>query len=406
MYAGAEHMRGDAADGLRIWLALGVVLRLSLRMGYHRDPSLLKTLSPFDREIRRRVWYTVYIFDVLLSFSIGLPDMIRQIQSDCRPPRNITDTDFGPESQELPPSRPFTELTPVAYCIVKSRIVKLFARAADISHSLAHPDPKEVATIDSDLEDVYGGIPDALKFVSMRHCIVDPPAVIFNRFKLQLLYQKTRCVLYRRYLVGKACKPEEEAFRDKCADAAINILKHWEVLHEASQDGGQLSTIPFFLDSFSIADFLLAAMIVCLELDRLRKNPVGTPDAQSQERMTTIKALLETTYNIYAKPANPRNKAVPEKAVRALAVILNKARIADTSPATEPKPKMQTLPYVTPPSAPESTVGMYIDQTSQSTPSTLYTTPMDGWQEPFGDNFMSSESINWVCPLDFFIIAT
>jgi hypothetical protein len=326
MYAGAEHMRGDSSDGLRIWLTLGVVLRLCMRMGYHRDPSLLKSLSPFDREIRRRVWYTVYIFDVLLSFSIGLPDMIRQIQSDSRPPKNILDTDFGPETQELPPSRPFTELTPIAYCIVKARIVKLFARAADISHSIAHPDPKEISTIDDELEEAYGGIPDALKFISMRHCIVDPPAVIFNRFKLQLLYQKTRCVLYRRYLVSKTCTPEEEPFREKCAEAAMNILKHWETLYSASQEGGQLSTMPFFLDSFSVADFLLSAMIVCLQLDRLRKNP-GIPDAKSQQKMADIKSLLETTYDIYAKPASPRNKTVPEKAVQALAVILNKARI-------------------------------------------------------------------------------
>lgn len=394
-------MRGNAADGLRIWLTIGVVLRLCMKMGYHRDPSLIKGLTPFETEMRRRVWYTTYIFDVLTSFSLGLPDMIRQIQSDCRPPRNIVDTDFGPNSKELPQSRPFTDLTPIAYCIVKSRLAKLFAQAADVSHSLAHPESAAVWKIDQDLDEAYNAVPDSLRFVNMRLCLLDPPPVIFNRFKLHLLYHKTRCVLYRRYLASRSCKPEEEVFRVKCADAAIEILRHWEILHAASQPGGQLESFPFFLDSFSIADFLLAAMIVCLELDRLRKSH-ETPNSTTLERMEEIKGLLETSYKIYAKPAHGRNPQVPSRVLRALEKILNKAR-AEPLPAQAPKSEaalvlespLQALPYVTPQNGSEFVGGPYLRQSSD--PSPYAAVPDLDWQEPFGDTYMSNGFINWVC---------
>jgi hypothetical protein len=158
----------------------------------------------------------------------------------------------------------------------------------------------------------------------MNQSIMDPPSTIFNRFKLQLVYQKTRCVLFRRYLVDTSSDPAEEAFRTKCVDAAMKILGHLETIYDASVDGGKLSTMPYFLDTFSAHDFLLAAMVLCLELGRLRK--LGTSQSsETQRRIQSMKALLETTYRVYTKPLST-SKGVPDKAVKALEIILNKAR--------------------------------------------------------------------------------
>jgi hypothetical protein len=37
-------------------LLCAVLIRLMVRMGYHRDPENLPGISPFDGEMRRRAW--------------------------------------------------------------------------------------------------------------------------------------------------------------------------------------------------------------------------------------------------------------------------------------------------------------------------------------------------------------
>lgn len=61
---------------VNVWLMIGLVIRLSLRMGYHRDPSSYPQITPFDGEMRRRTWAIISMIDVLISFQLGLPSMV------------------------------------------------------------------------------------------------------------------------------------------------------------------------------------------------------------------------------------------------------------------------------------------------------------------------------------------
>jgi hypothetical protein len=71
-HASCEYMKQDDSQ-LQLWLLMAVVLRVALRMGYHRDASHFPELSPFEGEMRRRMWNLVYVFDVLQSYQLGLP---------------------------------------------------------------------------------------------------------------------------------------------------------------------------------------------------------------------------------------------------------------------------------------------------------------------------------------------
>lgn len=76
LYVHGEYQsRWDAEVG--IWVVTGIIVRLSLRMGYHRDPSNYPSLSPFQGEMRRRVWSFIRQLDTLFSFQLALPSMIR-----------------------------------------------------------------------------------------------------------------------------------------------------------------------------------------------------------------------------------------------------------------------------------------------------------------------------------------
>ena len=95
------------------------------------------------------------------------------------------------------------------------------------------------------------------------------------RCNLDLLYLKTKMVLHRRYMEQPfaSLSPQEQQMgvgfsRKSCVDAALRVLQHHAEIFTASQPGGQLESVKWYMGSISTHDYLLAAMIVCLELSQ------------------------------------------------------------------------------------------------------------------------------------------
>ena len=97
LYVNGEYaVRWDAEVG--IWVVVGMIVRLAMRMGYHRDPSNYPSLGPYQGEMRRRIWATVRQMDIMFSFQLALPGMIRKNDCDTALPRNMFEDEFGPDS--------------------------------------------------------------------------------------------------------------------------------------------------------------------------------------------------------------------------------------------------------------------------------------------------------------------
>jgi hypothetical protein len=90
----------------------GLALRAAQSIGLHRDGSKLG-LSPFESEIRRRVWWHFLERDGRGAEDYGLQNPSGSSQMyGVEQPRNLHDSDLFPEMKELPPSRPdYTRMT-------------------------------------------------------------------------------------------------------------------------------------------------------------------------------------------------------------------------------------------------------------------------------------------------------
>ena len=104
LFCSGEYMRGQTSH-VKVWTFVGLVVRLAMHMGYHCDAQHYHNIGPFHGEMRRRIWHFIYQIDVLLSFQLGLPGMIREMQSDTRPPHNFLDNDISPGLDNLPAAR-------------------------------------------------------------------------------------------------------------------------------------------------------------------------------------------------------------------------------------------------------------------------------------------------------------
>ncbi|KAH7134170.1 fungal-specific transcription factor domain-containing protein [Dactylonectria macrodidyma] len=263
--AQVEFIRRRDAN-LGVWVLGGIIIRIALRMGYHRDPAHHSQLSAFQGEMRRRTWGLIFQLDTLTSCQIGLPPMIQEQQCDTQVPRNLRDEDFGPDCAKLPPSRPETELTPVLYVIAKARLSSIF-RTIFNHVSLGRIEAYDhIMDLDQRLEKERKALPPSFQMVSLRDSVIVPPHLLMRRYNLELLGLKARCILHRHHMT-KSCTDAKYAYsRTACVEAAMAILNHQADIMKEVREGGRLHLHRWFVNSLELHDFLLASMVVCLEI--------------------------------------------------------------------------------------------------------------------------------------------
>ncbi|PWY91241.1 hypothetical protein BO70DRAFT_307947 [Aspergillus heteromorphus CBS 117.55] len=344
LYTMGEFYRTEDAQ-VGVSFLLGTTIRLAMRTGYHRDPRQFPDISPYEGEMRRRVWTVLRQLDILISFQVGLPRTVQEWHQDVEPPSNISDEEFDEFTQELPPSRPEEELTTASYIRCKSRLMSVFGKIADLAYSREPVTYEDSLAIDRQLDEAHDQLPAMFKMRPLNQSIVDPSVLILRRYTLELLYQKSRCVLHRRYL-GEVQTNSRYAFsRRVCMSASRNILRHQADVHHETQPGGLLYRDRQYPNSLQHADYLLGAMIICLELSQdptgARK---GSPDndvgAVMQDREDLL-STLETSHRIFE---SQRGSADVQKACAALTVMLRRVKGAQNA-AREQLALAQPPPY-------------------------------------------------------------
>ncbi|GAP90853.1 putative fungal specific transcription factor domain-containing [Rosellinia necatrix] len=86
-------------DNHTVWIMGGTVMRIAQKMGYHRDGEQFN-LSPFEAEMRRRLWWHVLTQDSRYAMMSGLSHSWVPSNWDTKMPQNLDDTDLSPNSLE------------------------------------------------------------------------------------------------------------------------------------------------------------------------------------------------------------------------------------------------------------------------------------------------------------------
>ncbi|KAK2797520.1 hypothetical protein FQN51_008418 [Onygenales sp. PD_10] len=331
LYTSSEYMRCQDAD-FGLSLLIGMVVRLAMRMGYHRDPSHYPHISAFDGEMRRRIWLLITHVDLQVSFQFGLPRLWNEMQTDTKPPHNLLNEDFDENTTELPPERPETEPTPIAYPKVKMRLMYYYARIVDLMESSSEHSYDEILKCDSGLNGVLESIPARFKLT--KGFLTEDSRSIMQKLAVELAYNKGRCILHKRYFT--LSNDSYNYSRKTCLDAALRILQIQAFLYRESQPGG-----PFYRDRWKISissivlhDFLVAAMIVCVDLDRELNNGTyfSNPPSEENNRCGFGEdkdklQVLESSYNRWWSFI-PHSRDVT-KALEAIKIIIDRCHAAN-----------------------------------------------------------------------------
>lgn len=88
-------------DTRYVWTLTGLLIRLAQGLGVHRDGQQFG-LSPFETEMRRRLWWQISSLDVRASEDQGTDPSISEQSFDTKFPLNINDEDIDPGMKDTP----------------------------------------------------------------------------------------------------------------------------------------------------------------------------------------------------------------------------------------------------------------------------------------------------------------
>ncbi|KAI9727725.1 MAG: hypothetical protein M1828_005953 [Chrysothrix sp. TS-e1954] len=311
------------------WMLIGVIIRIALRMGLHRDPSHWVHIRPLEAEYRRRLWITLYHMDFFTSTQVGLPRIIKDSQCDVRPPANLYSTDLSFELTVMPPERPLTDPTPLSFMIQRSKIIEVAAEIYDATEA-GPPSPTVVATLNAKLGKAIDSIPQQSKYRSLDTSIADSPVTILQRMCLDILVHKATYLLHRRSFMKERVGGDTMESNQLCVNAALAILHHQRRLSDESQPGGIMFGIRWRVASSLSHEFLQATMMLCLALKRFHQGYTDMLDSSALRWQRNIIEALGTAKGIWDRISSRSVEA--QRAAAAITSVLKQEADMYTTP--------------------------------------------------------------------------
>lgn len=265
MHAHSRNVQKLDSDS-SLWSLYGLAARLAQKQGYHQG-TRTTTMTPFEAEMRRRTWFLIQSADLLFSFQNGMPPIIADDSCDVRHPTNLLDDDFDEDCAALPPPRPSTDPHPILACIVKSQLCAVMRRVVRHVLAVSPSSYAETLALNGQLDESHASVPACLRIRTIRDtAFTDPNYTIMHRLMLELMYLKSLCILNRPYLTSHKHDPTYSASRQICRESALKILQIQAELDVETAPGGRMYEDRFMVSNLTLHHFLLAAMIICLDL--------------------------------------------------------------------------------------------------------------------------------------------
>jgi hypothetical protein len=309
----------------RASLILSLTIRLAMRAGYHRDPSHYSQISIFEGEVRRRSWSYLVQLDILFASYLGLPRHISDRRTDTALPSNIADEDLQPDITSLPPLRNPEEPSAISFLNYREQLCKVLGQITDCTISFEDLPYEKVLQLDQALNgqiDVRPAWLDPPPHLEL-HMVKDP--ITTNQaIEVDILAQRARIILHRRFLVPAHANPQYLPSRNKCLAAAARILQHQTTVSQISFNVDGMSVPNWRALSLMHEDFLLASIILCLDIDQdirhgrisRRLEELPGKDSELQEHL----GLLRSCRTILLDADKPNRDA--QRAAQVIEVVL------------------------------------------------------------------------------------
>ena len=238
--------------------------------------------------MKRRVWGLIKYLDLRVSMQFGLSPIVRTDVTNTENPRNLYDDEFSEDVKELPLSRPLNEAAPIVPTIYMGQLTDVGLQIIEETQKLESCQYETIMSLDRKLREVHENIPQHLKMRTIEESLNDPVNIILKRYTIEIIYLRFACLLHRKY----GCGIRYPYSRRTGLESAMDILQHQATLFAEQRPGGRLAKTKFFVAALNSQDFLLPAMLVCMDLYRAAEcERAGRSPLEQYEGMTKAAKL-------------------------------------------------------------------------------------------------------------------
>lgn len=192
------------------WTQSGLIVRMAMTMGLHRDPSEFpQKISPFWGELRRRIWYTILELDLQMCIQCNMPACIREGDYTCRPPSNVNDADLYMDMKELPEPKPIDYPTDSQIQVFAASTLSVRFKVVDLINRLdSLTDYQQILDCGNELERVF----DDVRYILLRKQFSSPEEATrqwMTRIILDMHCRRAHLALYRPFALSTSDAPPQ-----------------------------------------------------------------------------------------------------------------------------------------------------------------------------------------------------
>ncbi|KAH6626561.1 fungal-specific transcription factor domain-containing protein [Chaetomium sp. MPI-SDFR-AT-0129] len=244
-------------DQHAVWVLNAIAVRIAQKMGLHRDGEALG-VSPFECEMRRRLWWQIIMVDIKYAMFSGLSHGLLTTNWTTKSPSNINDEDIYPSMKT--PVRDREGPTEMIFCLITYKLAKFMTDTPGFEVMVLIPEddstPGANSTITEEQQEKYrqgiARLREEMIEVFDKYC--DPNAGPTHQIALNM---KTHLVAKLEELMIPLKNQEEwggevKSNEDNMFKIAISQLEHNAVNYTSTMGKGfaWFSLLHFQVDMF------------------------------------------------------------------------------------------------------------------------------------------------------------
>lgn len=212
------------------WTLTGLAIRICHSIGLHRDGTNFANLSPFEIEMRRRLFWALCILDMRCAEDQGTDLTILEQGVDTLPPLNINDSDISPESTSLPPSR--EGATDMTFALIRFEICRVARRLHAIHSAMGPIEPGDASLTLEDRERMIHEVYDRVENVYLKHGDAQSNPMFWVAANIaRVICAKMTLVIYQPVLFpGPGNEAMSRDVRDRLFTACTELFEYSYIL--------------------------------------------------------------------------------------------------------------------------------------------------------------------------------
>lgn len=210
------------------WTLTGLAIRISQSLGIHREGTKFDDLSPFDVEMRRRLWWAICILDLRSAEDQGTELTIAERTYDTQFPLNVNDADISPEMTQFPEEQEGP--TDMTFCLIRYEICALARKIHFATNGMA---PCQSRSTEKERDEMLLECYERIEKKYLKSCGDKDTDVLHwvAAMIARLIMAKMSLIIYQPMLLHSTGQELAKGIRHRLFMASLEVVEYTKVLN-------------------------------------------------------------------------------------------------------------------------------------------------------------------------------